>query len=160
MSFGSRLGIGFMRAIAPLPLPLVRGFGRFLGRILHTVAVPRRRVVDTNLAVCFPQKSEAERRAMARETFVYVAQSWLDRGWLWHASPDVVKRRIVLTGAVRDLAGLDPTIVFAPHFVGLDAGVTGLTQQLPRRFVGIYTRQSNRGGRCLGPLKGAIASAA
>ena len=82
MSLGSRLGIGFMRAIAPLPLPLVRGFGAFLGRILHVVAVPRRRVVDTNLAVCFPEKSQAERRAIAKETFVYVAQSWLDRGWL------------------------------------------------------------------------------
>jgi KDO2-lipid IV(A) lauroyltransferase len=49
----------------------------------------------------------------------------------------------VLNGAVRELSGSEPTIVFAPHFVGLDAGVTGLTQQLPRRFIGIYTRQSN-----------------
>ena len=31
MSLGSRLGIGFMRVIAPLPLPVVRGFGAFLG---------------------------------------------------------------------------------------------------------------------------------
>ena len=85
MSLGSRLGIAFMRAIAPLPLPLVRGFGALLGRVLHTIALPRRRVVDTNLAVCFPGKSEAERRRIARETFVYVAQSWLDRSWLWHA---------------------------------------------------------------------------
>jgi KDO2-lipid IV(A) lauroyltransferase len=104
---------------------------------------PRRKVVDTNLRVCFPQWSAAERRRKAREVFVHVAQSWLDRGWLWHADPDIVRRRVVLTGALRELAGNEPTIVLAPHFVGLDAGVTGLTQQLPRRFIGIYTRQSN-----------------
>jgi Kdo2-lipid IVA lauroyltransferase/acyltransferase len=49
----------------------------------------------------------------------------------------------VLTGSVRELGGSAPTIVFAPHFVGLDAGVTGLSQQLPRRLIGIYTKQSN-----------------
>jgi KDO2-lipid IV(A) lauroyltransferase len=80
---------------------------------------------------------------VARKTFIHVAQSFLDRAWLWHADPEVVRRRVVLTGSVRELAGSDPTIVFAPHFVGLDAGVTGLSQQVQRRFIGIYTKQSN-----------------
>jgi Kdo2-lipid IVA lauroyltransferase/acyltransferase len=75
--------------------------------------------------------------------FVNVAQSFLDRAWLWHADPELVRGRVVLTGALDQLAGEEPTIVFAPHFVGLDAGVTGLTQQVARRFIGIYTRQSN-----------------
>ena len=139
----SRLGIVFMRAIAPLPLPWVRGMGRFLGLFLHLVVRSRRKVVDTNLRLCFPQWSEEERRRVRRDVFVNVAQSFLDRAWLWHAEPDVVRRRVVLTGSVRELAGKDPAIVFAPHFVGLDAGVTGLTQQLARRFIGIYTTQSN-----------------
>lgn len=139
----SKLGILFMRAIAPLPLPWVRAMGRWLGLFLHAVVASRRKVVDTNLRLCFPQWSEDERRRAAREVFVYVAQSFLDRAWLWHAGPEVVRQRIVLTGAVRELAGSEPTILFAPHFVGLDAGVTGLTQQLPRRMTGIYTRQSN-----------------
>lgn len=140
----SRLGVFFMRCLAPLPLAWVRALGHALGLFLYVVVVPRRHVVDTNLRLCFPQWTPAERRRVAREVFVNVAQSFLDRSWLWHAHPDVVRRRVVVTGAVRELAGNDPTIVFAPHFVGLDAGVTGLTQQVPRRFVGIYTRQSNK----------------
>lgn len=139
----SHLGVLFMRAIAPLPLPWVRGLGRALGLFLHATVRSRRKVVDTNLRLCFPQWDEAERRRVTREVFVNVAQSFLDRAWLWHADPEAVRRRVVLTGAVRELAGKDPAIVFAPHFVGLDAGVTGLTQQLSRRFIGIYTRQSN-----------------
>jgi KDO2-lipid IV(A) lauroyltransferase len=111
--------------------------------LLYVVVWPRRKVVNVNLRLCFPHWSARERRRVARETFVHVAQSFLDRTWLWHADPEVVRRRVVLTGAVRELAGSAPTIVFAPHFVGLDAGATGLSQQLPRRFIGIYTPQSN-----------------
>jgi KDO2-lipid IV(A) lauroyltransferase len=140
----SRLGILFMRWLAHWPLPPVRALGWLLGQVLYVLVVPRRRVVRTNLRLCFPQWSEARRRQVAREVFVNVAQSFLDRSWLWHAEPAVVRRRVVLTGAVGELAGSAPTIVFAPHFVGLDAGVTGLTQQLPRRLIGIYTRQSNK----------------
>jgi Kdo2-lipid IVA lauroyltransferase/acyltransferase len=139
----SKLGILFMRAIAPLPLAWVRALGRALGLFLHAVVWPRRKVVDTNLRLCFPQWSEAERRRVTRQVFVNVAQSFLDRAWLWHADPEVVRRRLVLTGALRELGGSEPTIIFAPHFVGLDAGVSALTQQLPRRMTGIYTRQSN-----------------
>jgi KDO2-lipid IV(A) lauroyltransferase len=139
----SRLGIVFMHLLAPLPLPWVRALGRALGLFLHAVVWPRRRVVDVNLRLCFPHWSEAERRRVTREVFVNVAQSFLDRAWLWHADPDVVRRRLVVTGAVHELAGTQPTVLFAPHFVGLDAGVTALTQQLPRPITGIYTKQSN-----------------
>jgi KDO2-lipid IV(A) lauroyltransferase len=139
----SRLGILLMRCLAPLPLGWIRAIGWMLGWILYVLVPPRRHVVQVNLALCFPQWTDAERRRVGREVFVNVAQSFLDRAWLWHADPDVVRRRVVLTGALHELAGSDPTIVFAPHFVGLDAGVTGLTQQVARRFIGIYTRQSN-----------------
>ena len=139
----SRLGILFMRAIAPLPLPWIRGFGKAVGLVLYVLVFSRRKVVDVNLRLCFPDWDAAARKRVAREVFVHVAQAWFDRAWLWHGDPDVVRRRLVLTGAVRELAGQDPTVLFCPHFVGLDAGVTTMSQQVPRRFVGIYTRQSN-----------------
>jgi len=145
MSISAQLGIGFMRALSHVPLPVVRGFGALLGRLLHTVALPRRRVVDTNLALCFPDKPAAERRRIARETFVFVAQSWLDRGWLWHAPPDVVARRIKVIGApaeIEEIAhGKAPMILFAPHFYGLDAAATGLTMHTSRPSTTIYTTQ-------------------
>jgi KDO2-lipid IV(A) lauroyltransferase len=139
----SRAGIALMRVIAHLPLSWVRALGHGLGLLLYALVWPRRKVVDVNLRLCFPQWSDAQRRRVAREVFVHVAQSFLDRGWLWHAAPEVVRRRLRLTGAVRELEGSEPTILFCPHFVGLDAGVSAVTQQLSRRFVGIYTTQSN-----------------
>ncbi|QJW85229.1 lipid A biosynthesis acyltransferase [Ramlibacter terrae] len=139
----SRAGIQFMRLLARLPLPLVRGLGRALGIFLYWAVLPRRHVVQANLRTCFPQWSEAERTRVTREVFIHVAQAWLDRGWLWHGDPEVTRTRLVLTGALDELAGEEPTLVFAPHFVGMDAGWTAITQQVARRFVGIYTKQSN-----------------
>ncbi|WP_213953112.1 lipid A biosynthesis acyltransferase [Variovorax sp. dw_954] len=145
MSVSARLGIGFMKALSHAPLPLIRGFGYVLGRILHTAAVPRRRVVDRNLELCFPGKSLAERKRISRDTFVYVAQSWLDRAWLWHAPREVVERRTTVMGAPVDvdevLGGTTPLILFAPHFYGLDAAATGLTMRSPRESTTIYTTQ-------------------
>jgi KDO2-lipid IV(A) lauroyltransferase len=145
VSLTSKLGIAFMRTLSHVPLPLVRGFGALLGPVLHMAAVPRRRVVDANLAVCFPEKSAAERRRIARETFVYVAQSWLDRSWLWHAPEQVVARRLKVVGAASEIDeianGHEPMILFAPHFYGLDAAATALTMHTARPSTTIYTTQ-------------------
>ena len=141
--FGTHAGIAFMRVLAPLPLPLVRWLGAGLGGLLYWVALPRRHVVEVNLAQCFPALSAAERKALARQTFVYFAQTWLDRSWLWHGSRETLKQRLHLCGAVHEFDGRAPTIVFCPHFYGLDAGVTAVNVHVDRDLTSIYSRQSN-----------------
>ncbi|MFZ4478359.1 MAG: lipid A biosynthesis acyltransferase [Rhodoferax sp.] len=141
---GSRLGILVMRLLAPLPLAWVRALGYFLGCVLFALVLPRRRVAGINLRLCFADWPPGQIRAVTFRTFVHFAQAWLDRGWLWHGSPELVRRRLTLSGALEELQGSAPTVIFAPHFVGLDAGWTALTQQLPRHFTTIYTDQSNK----------------
>lgn len=143
IALASRLGILFMRAIAPLPLPVLRAMGTALGAFLFVVVVPRRRIATRNLELCFPQWTAAERRRVVRRHFVRFAQAWLDRSWLWHGRPEVVASRLALAGATHELEGGEPTILFVPHFLGLDAGVTGVTMSTARRVTGVYTRQSN-----------------
>ena len=133
-----------MLLLGRLPLAWVRALGWLLGCVLYVLAVPRRRVAQTNLRLCFLDKSDHEIRRLTFQTFVHFAQAWLDRGWLWHGSPEVTRRRLTLSGAVRELQGSEPVVIFAPHFVGLDAGWTALTQQLPRQFTTIYTDQANK----------------
>ncbi len=127
-----------------LPLPVVRALGAAMGWVLYRLVSSRRRVACTNLKLCFPHLSQSEVKQQAMQVFVHFCQSWLDRGWLWHGSPDTVRKRLRLCGAVQELAGNEPTVIFAPHFMGLDAGWTALTQRLPRRFTTIYTDQANK----------------
>ena len=140
----TRFTLALVRWLAVLPLPWVRGLGVLLGWLLYLVVGARRRVVLVNLRLCFPHWSEAAVRACCRQVFVNFAKAWLDRGWLWHGDADRIRRRLRLTGAVHELRGSAPTVIFAPHFVGLDAGWTALTEQLPRKFTTIYTDQANK----------------
>ena len=141
----TQVGIAAMRLLAFLPLPVIRALGRALGWFLYAFVGSRRRVVQTNLGLCFPELSAAARRQLVRQTFVYFAQAWLDRAWLWHAPLAWVRRRLKVTGAVDELLGTEPTVIFAPHFVGIDAGWAALALQVPRLSTTIYTDQSNKG---------------
>ncbi len=141
--WSNRLGLGLMRGLAWLPLPAVRALGWLLGQGLHTVAARRRRIARTNWRLCFPAASEHDTRRAVRRHFVLFAQAWLDRSWLWEGRAEVVARRLTLTGDLGTLAGTRPTVLFAPHFVGMDAGWTALTVHLPRRCCGLYAAQLN-----------------
>jgi len=139
----SALGLGVLRGLGYLPLSWLRALGAGLGQVLLVAIPSRRRVVQTNLRVCFPDLSEAERDALTRQTFVHFAQAWLDRSWLWHRSAACIQSRVQLTGEVAALSDEVPTVLFAPHFMGLDVGWTALTLNLPLHFTTIFTPQSN-----------------
>jgi KDO2-lipid IV(A) lauroyltransferase len=132
-----------MGLLAYLPLPVLRGLGWVLGRILFVLVVPRRKIALRNLALCFPQASPAQHRAWAREAFVVFCQTFLDRSWLWSAPREVVLRRVKLQGALHELDGDTPTIIFAPHFYGMDAGGLALPLHTTRAFTSIFSTHPN-----------------
>ena len=133
----SKLGVGLMHVLAKLPLPVLRGLGRVVGNVLYVVAAPRRKVALRNLELCFPEKTDAERKALAKESIVVFCQTFLDRSWLWFGSEALVRSRVKLTGAVHELDGDTPTIVFAPHFYSMDAGGLALPLNTEREFTSI-----------------------
>ena len=141
---GAYLGIGFMRLLAILPLSWVRGLGWLLGSLLFLLLKSRRNVAIVNLTLCFPERSSQRIRRLARQNFIYYMQALLDRGWLWHGSAAVTLKRLKITGAVEQLHNDEPVVLFVPHFVGLDAGNTAFTQQIPRKLITIYTNQANK----------------
>ena len=142
--FFSTLGIAFMRFTAVLPLPVVRGLGWLLGWALYGLVPSRRKVVRTNLALCFPELPAHIRRGLEKESFIYFAQTWLDRGWLWHAPERVLRQRVQISGALDLLNSAAPTVIFAPHFMGMDAGGMALSLNTTCLSTSIYTDQANK----------------
>jgi KDO2-lipid IV(A) lauroyltransferase len=59
--------------LGAIPRPILSAVGSFLGWLLWTLRV-RRRVVMDNLRLAFPEKSEAERLAIARGNFRHLGQ--------------------------------------------------------------------------------------
>lgn len=140
----ARWGVWLMRhVLARLPLPVLRGVGWLLGRLLFVLARPRRKVALRNLALCFPEASAAQRTGWAQECFVVFCQTWLDRSWLWAAPREQVLQRVQLQGALHELEGDTPTIIFAPHFYGMDAGGLALPLHTTRAFTSIFSTHPN-----------------
>lgn len=135
--------LAMLRITRVLPLSWLRALGAGIGWVLYFLIGRRRRIAEINIGLCFPTLDAAQRRAMVRQHFVLFVQAWLDRGWIWGGSPDLVRRRLRLTGAVEELQSTVPTLLFAPHFVGMDAGWIALTAHVQRRFCGLYARQRN-----------------
>ena len=127
-----------------LPLGVQALLGRGLGALMHTVARRRRRVALRNLELCLPELGIAQRKAMVREHFKWLARSLLERGVLWYASHERLKRLIHVEGDVH-LAERSqrPVMWLVPHFLAVD--VAGTTVQLfqARPGCNVYTAQSN-----------------
>lgn len=137
----STLLLGLMRVLRFVPLPWLRRLGFLFGRLLWWVAAKRRKVVMTNLALCFPDLSLGQRQDRGRAHMVLFAQAWLDRAWLWHGSAALVAGRLQLVGEVQALQQGQGAVLFAPHFVGLDAGWTALCLHMRSKFTTVYTPQ-------------------
>jgi len=143
MNFVARLVLGFLWLLSWLPLALQAAIGRGLGRLLWVLAGSRRKVALRNLELTMPEKTDAERHAIARENFQWIARSILERGLLWYASPERLRRLIQVEGDP-GFAERTPGAVMwlVPHFVALDVAGQA-TQLFQNRAVGsIYQRQS------------------
>jgi KDO2-lipid IV(A) lauroyltransferase len=141
----SHLLVGLLWLLHWLPLPALAALGNGLGLLLYAALVQRRRVVDVNLRLCFPDLSSADRRGLARRHFRSLGRSVLERGLLWWAPRERLQRLIRLEGedTVRALlAGGRPVILLTPHFVGLDMGGSRIAQSFD--CVNIYAPQRNK----------------
>lgn len=136
----TRIALLLMWLLHWLPLPALAPCGRLFGRLFFAFGRQRRHIALTNLGLCFPHLSEAEKSALARRHFEVFGRSFLERGLLWWASPERIRRLVKIEGMERIPADRS-VILLVPHFVGLDMGWTRLA--LERDMVSIYANQNN-----------------
>ncbi len=149
----TRILIKTLTVLRFLPLPWLRALGALMGLMVWSFYRRRRHIVLINLQLCFPAWSQAQHRRHSRAVFVFFMQSWLDRFWLWHSSKRLIQQRLkwVVIGSevpgdfsTSVLAEDEPVVIFAPHFMGLDAGWTALNRLTTRRYATIYAAQNNQ----------------
>jgi KDO2-lipid IV(A) lauroyltransferase len=138
---GSWLAVALLWLLHWLPPAPLGAIGRALGRLLYRFG--RGRVTDINLALCFPDLPEAERKAIARRHFEALGRNAIELGVLWFGSDERLEAMVRLVGAENLEGWRDrPVIVFAPHFVGVDLCGVRIARELGRT-ASIYSRQRN-----------------
>ncbi len=140
----SRLLLALLWLLHWLPLSLQALCGNGLGRIGYVLVGSRRAVALRNLALCFPERSEGERKRLARAHFRWLGRSLLERGLLWYASPARLKRLIRVEGDVHLAERSErPVMWLAPHFMALDVAGASVLLFQKRKGISIYQRQSD-----------------
>jgi KDO2-lipid IV(A) lauroyltransferase len=87
-----------LRAVAKLPFSWQLAIGRRLGRVLARVAPRRRRIVNANLAACFPELSAEEREALAARHFEAVGLSFIEMAIGWFSPLERLRRLVRIEG--------------------------------------------------------------
>ncbi len=138
---GSWLAVGLLWLLHWLPMPVLGSIGKAIGRLLYRFG--RGRVTDTNLALCFPDRSQAQRRALALRHFEALGRSAIELSVLWFGSDERLLGMVKPVGLehLENLTGRT-LIVFAPHFVGVDICGVRLAGLIPNS-ASIYSRQKN-----------------
>ncbi|WP_334157784.1 LpxL/LpxP family acyltransferase [Oryzomicrobium sp.] len=140
--FFTYIALGLLWLLHWLPLPAFVAIGRGLGSLFYWLAAPRRKVVLTNLKLCFPHLSDAERVRLAKDHFAMVARSFLERSILWFAPEARIRRLVRFKNQERfDALVGQPVILLAPHFVGLDWG--GARIAMSYDCASMYAHQKN-----------------
>ncbi|MQA22354.1 LpxL/LpxP family acyltransferase [Rugamonas rivuli] len=138
-----KLLLGIMWLLHWLPLPVLGRFGDAVGSLLFLVMRSRRHITLTNLRLCMPELSEAERTDIARRHFQAYSRSVWERGILWWASEERLKRLIKVEPGpvpVEEMTSR-PTILLCPHFVCLD--VAGASIAMVASASSMYVQQKN-----------------
>ena len=141
---GSRALLAALWLFHWLPLGVQALCGRALGRLGWHLVRSRRRVALRNLELCFPEVSATGRERLAREHFRWLGRSLLERGLLWYASPQRLKRLIRVEGDVHLAERSErPVMWLAPHFMALDVAGASVLLFQKRKGISIYQRQSD-----------------
>ena len=142
----SQLGIGLLRCLAILPYGIVARFGDALGYLAFLIPNSRKRIVLTNLRLCFPEWSDSQRYSIAQRAFRHAVRSYVERSIQWFGSTEKLLSLIEVDSEI-DLnvapgrPGEQPAIFLGYHFVGIEAGSIWYSRLGPS--ASLYTPMSN-----------------
>jgi KDO2-lipid IV(A) lauroyltransferase len=125
-----------------LPLPILGRIGSAVGTLMYYAIPKRRKIAFTNLRLCMPELSEAQRKDIVMRHFQGYSRSILERSLIWWASFERIHGLIEVVPAVpKPQMESGPTILFCPHFVCLDVGGVA-ARVMP--LATIYSPQKNK----------------
>jgi KDO2-lipid IV(A) lauroyltransferase len=135
---------GGLRLVSLLPYRVELSIGRLLGRLLFLVSGSRRKVIDINLARCFPEKSIDERNRIKSECYKNMGISLIEMAMCWWWSADKLKSLVEIEGREHLDAVLEDgrgAILLTGHYTSLEIGGRLLALFMPLQ--GMYRTQRN-----------------
>lgn len=138
------LGLGLLRLLVWLPIPLLLWLGEALGRLGGRLLRSRRRVVETNLRLCFPDRDDADISQLADAHFRSLGIGMFETILAWWASDRRLRGRCRIEGVehLHAAQAAGGVLLLTGHFTTLEIAarvlcVNGIT------FHAMYRPYSN-----------------
>ena len=136
--------MGCLWLLIQLPYSLQVKLGGLIGTLLYRYSCKRRHICKTNIDLCFPELSEAERGKLVRETFRSMGISFLETPLAWWASNKRLEKLCSIDGiehlqdALKEGKGV---VLLTNHFTCLELGARMLALKHP--FAVMYRQHRN-----------------
>lgn len=138
------LGLGILRLLSLLPLPVLALIGYTIGLIFYALQHSRRRIALKNIRACFPEFSLQQCKKINRQQYCLLGQSVMTACMNWWISAKRFDRLVKIRQREaydKALAEGKNVILLTPHFISLE--VSGLALQRERPMVGMYQYMKN-----------------
>ncbi|MBN3859090.1 lipid A biosynthesis lauroyl acyltransferase [Neisseriaceae bacterium PsAf] len=127
-----------------LPIPILHAMAWVVGNLAYFFAKKRRKIGQTNLKLCFPEKSSLERNRILKKNFYHISCMLLEYTICWYSNPERIKRLVdfenfeILQTLCQDDIHL---IILYPHFYALELGALRLNLEYP--IISVFTGQKD-----------------
>ncbi len=143
-----RITYGFLYLFSLLPMGVIHGISSAIAWLVGSVIGYRRHIVMSNLAIVFPEKTERERKAIAREFYLNFTDAMLESIKLLSMSDEEVNRRFigdsseVLNKLMENSDGRNVQL-HAMHNFNWEYAHLGVVSKLRYPLLGVYGPISN-----------------
>ncbi len=123
------LGLGLLWLIVRLPFSWLCALGRRIGRLFYRLGGSRRRIVERNIELCFPELDARQRRELVRENFENYGLALFETPIAWWWSERRLARLIRVEGLehIHNLEG-QGVLLMGMHFTMLELGGQALAR--------------------------------
>lgn len=128
------LSMSLLWVLNRLPQCVQRALGKMLGMSLYYALPERRRIVRTNIRLCFPELTPAEQKQLCKDIFRNNGIGAFETAMAWWTPAEQFKDRIIFKGREHLEAALaegNGVLLLGAHFSTLDLGGLLFSQFYP-----------------------------
>lgn len=139
-------GVALFWLLGQLPWRMLLGLGRAIGRLAWWLAPSRRRIVETNLALCFPEQSAHQRHGFAKTVMRSTGEAMTEIAGAYVSLHFNARERLEITGLehlTRAQESGQGVLLLGMHFNTIDIGARLLGEGAGVRFSVVYRPNDN-----------------
>ncbi|AMN46086.1 KDO2-lipid IV(A) lauroyltransferase [Steroidobacter denitrificans] len=132
------IALGMLRLLEPVPYPVLLWLGRRIGDVAAHLPLSFAHIARRNLALCFPECTEAKREQLLRDHFHSIGIGLFETAMSWWSPDERISSLTQLEGMEHLHAALARgrgAILLSAHFTTVEIGGRVLAMELPTNIM-------------------------